>query len=251
MIDLFTVIAVAGTFLVAGAVKGVIGLGLPTVSLALLTVAIGLPQAMALLLVPSLVTNVWQTVTGGNANAILRRLWPFLLTATVTVWLGAYALTRVDLSLLSALLGALLIIYSAANLAGLRLAITPRHEVWAGPLAGTVNGILTGMTGSFVVPGVLFLQAIGLSRDALVQAMGLLFTVSTLALAAALQGNGLLTADLGLLSVAGVLPALAGMALGRRIRQELSEQLFRRAFFVALLMLGAYIVGAGIATAAT
>lgn len=242
MFDAFTILAVAATFLIAGAVKGVIGLGLPTVSLALLTVAIGLPQAMALLLVPSFVTNLWQAAVGGHGRSILRRLWPFLLMATVTVWLGASALTRVDLALLSALLGALLVIYAALSLAGRRLAITTRQEVWVGPLAGSVNGVLTGMTGSFVVPGVLFLQAIGLPRDMLIQAMGMLFTASTLALAVALQGNALLTLELGALSTAALVPAVIGMVIGQRIRQKLPEQRFRRVFFIALLVLGAYII---------
>ena len=75
-------------FLLAGFVKGVIGLGLPMVSLGLLTVALDLPTAMALLVVPSFVTNLWQSVAGGNAKIILHRLWPFLVTATVTVWIG-------------------------------------------------------------------------------------------------------------------------------------------------------------------
>ncbi len=242
MIDTLTILTIVGTFLIAGTVKGVIGLGLPTVSLALLTVAIDLPHAMALLLVPSFITNLWQAVAGSDGKAILRRLWPFLLMATVTVWIGATALTRVDLSLLSALLGALLVVYATVNLAGLRLTITTRQEMWIGPLLGSANGILTGMTGSFVVPGVLFLQAIGLSRDMLIQAMGMLFTASTSALAVALQGNGLLTIELGKLSAAALLPAIIGMVLGQRIRQRLSEQLFQRVFFISLLMLGVYII---------
>ena len=242
MFDALTILAIAGTFLLAGTVKGVIGLGLPTISLALLTAMLDLPHAMVLLLVPSFITNLWQAVTGGNARAILLRLWPFLLMATGTVWLGATALTRVDLSLLSALLGALLIVYSTVSLAGLRFTITVRQEAWVGLLVGTANGILTGMTGSFVVPGVMFLQAIGLSRDMLIQAMGMLFTVSTLALAIALQGNSFLTIELGGLSAAALLPAIAGMVLGQRIRQKLPEQLFRRIFFISLLLLGAYII---------
>jgi len=246
MFDVFIIAAIAGTFLLAGTVKGVIGLGLPTISLALLTVAVGLPNAMALLLVPSFVTNLWQAAVGGNGAVILRRLWPFLLMATGTVWFGATALTRIDLSLLSALLGVLLVVYSAVSLAGLSFTITARHEVWAGPLLGTANGILTGMTGSFVVPGVLFLQAIGLSRDMLIQAMGMLFTVSTLALAVALQRNSLLTVELGGLSAMALLPALSGMVAGQRLRQNLSEPLFRRVFFVALLLLGAYIIASAL-----
>lgn len=246
MLDPLILLVIAGTFLLAGTVKGVIGLGLPTVSLALLTVAIDLPSAMALLLVPSFVTNVWQAATGGNGRAILRRLWPFLLMATVTVWLGAAALSRVDLSLLSALLGVLLVVYAGLSLAGLHFTIPARREMWAGPVLGAVNGILTGMTGSFVVPGVLFLQAIGLPRDRLIQAMGMLFTVSTAALAVALQGNDLLTVELGGLSAAALIPAIVGMVLGRRIRQGLPEQLFRRVFFASLLMLGLYIIASAL-----
>ena len=241
MLDAAAILAIAGTFLIAGAVKGVIGLGLPTVSLALLAVAIQLPNAMAVLLVPSFVTNIWQATVGGHGRSLLRRIWLFLLVATITVRLGASALTRVDHSLLTALLGLLLVAYAAANLAGLRLRVEARHERWAGALAGLVNGVLTGMTGSFVVPGVMFLQALGLSRDALIQAMGMLFTVSTLALGFALQADNLLRLEHGILSTMALVPAMAGMVMGQRIRKRFSEQLFRKIFFLSLLALGAYL----------
>ncbi len=236
-----TLFAVVATFALAGVVKGVIGLGLPTVSLALLSATLGLPQAMALLLVPSFATNAWQALSGGNAKAIMARIWPFLVLATVTVWIGAMALTRVDLDILTGLLGLLLVTYALVNLFGVRLAVPAAHEAWIGPIFGATNGILTGMTGSFVVPGVMFLQAIGLPRDMLVQAMGILFTLSTVALAIALGGSGLLSSELGATSAVALLPALAGMAIGQRVRRRLSEQAFKRAFFVSLLLLGLYI----------
>ena len=243
MADPFAITIIVVTFLIAGTVKGVIGLGLPTVSLALLTVAIDLTSAMALLLVPSFITNSWQAAIGGNGIAILRRIWLFLLMATATVWMGASALTRVDLSLLSVLLGLLLVAYAVANLAGYHPTIPRRQEAWMGAVIGSANGVLTGMTGSFVVPGVMFLQAIGLPRDMLIQAMGMLFTASTLALAVALGRNHLLTIELGTLSAAAIVPALAGMIVGQRIRDVMSEQTFRHVFFVSVLVMGAYIIG--------
>jgi len=242
MSDPALLLIAAATFALAGAVKGVIGLGLPTVSLAVLAVATDLHQAMALLLVPSFVTNLWQAVAGGNAGMLLRRLWPFLLAATLAVWPGALALTRVDVSLLSALLGVLLAAYAALSLAGVRIEVAARDRTRIGLLAGVANGVLTGMTGSFVVPGVLYLQSIGLPREALIQAMGMLFTASTVALAAALSGNRLLSVELGVVSALGVVPALAGMVLGQHLRRRLSESAFRKVFFVSLLALGGYIV---------
>jgi len=242
-------LAVFATFLLAGFVKGVIGLGLPTVSLALLTTVTGLPAAMALLLAPSLVTNVWQALVGGQAMATLRRIWPFLVMATATVWIGALALTRVDIAILSGMLGLLLIAYAVINLGGIRIAVPVAHEGWVGPFIGAANGVLTGMTGSFVVPGVMFLQAIGLPRGLLVQGMGMLFSLSTLALGLALGGSGLLSAELGWLSVAAVVPALAGMAAGQWIRDKLSEATFRRCFFLGLLAMGLYIVAGALGIA--
>ncbi len=242
MFDVITIIAVAGIFFLAGTVKGVIGLGLPTVSLGLLAAVIDLTTAMALLIVPSFVTNLWQALIGGNGRVILLRIWPFLLMATATVWLGATALNRVDLSLLSGLLGGLLVVYCIINLAGIHLEISAEQEVWSGPLLGAFNGILTGMTGSFVIPGIMFLQGIGLPRDMLVQAMGMLFTVSTVALALALHSNSLLTTQLQVISAAALIPATIGMVAGQRIRRKLSEERFRQTLFLAIFVLGTYII---------
>jgi uncharacterized membrane protein YfcA len=236
-----TTLIVVATFLLAGTIKGVIGLGLPTVSLAILTVALDLPSAMALLIVPSFFTNLWQASIGGNARLLIVRLWPFLLSASLTVWIGAMVLIRVDLKLLSALLGALLIVYAVVSLAGVKPVITARQETWSGPLAGTINGLLTGMTGSFVVPGVMYLNALGFTREQLIQAMGMLFTLSTLALALALGNYGLIDEGQILESSLALLPAVIGMLFGQAIRAAISESAFRRVFFLSLLTLGAYI----------
>lgn len=242
MTEPVVIIAICATFLLAGFVKGVVGLGLPTVSLALLTATLGLPQAMALLLVPSFVTNLWQALSGGNALEILRRHALFFVLATVTVWVGALALTRLDAGFLSGLLGLLLVVYASTNLAGLKVAIPQQHRSWAGPLFGATNGVLTGMTGSFVVPGVMYLQGIGMSRDVLVQAMGILFTLSTLALALALGGNGILDVELGMMSAVALVPAIAGMMIGQRVRGRLSERHFRVVLFWALMAMGVYML---------
>lgn len=228
-------------FLFAGLIKGMIGLGLPTISLGLLTAFIGLPHAMALMLVPAFLTNAWQALAGGQARAVIARIWPFLLAATLSVPVGASALTLVDLHLLSALLGVLLIAYSVVNLAGLRLVVGPHREGWMGPVLGLINGVFSGMTGSYSVPGVMFLQGIGLPRDQFIQAMGMLFLGSTIALALALGGNGFISVSIGLGSVLAVVPALTGVVIGQKLRARLSEMQFRRVFFIALLLLGLYI----------
>ena len=240
--ELHAVVVVVGTFLLAGLVKGVVGLGLPTVAVAILTVALGLQEAIALLLIPSLITNLWQGLSGGHLAAILRRFAVFLTAGAVATVLATAALTRVDNVLLSGLLGLLLCLYSGHGLAGRGLAISSEREAWLSPLCGVGGGVLLGMTGSSVVPAVLYLQALGLTRDFLVQTLGVWFIVATVALGTGLAFQGLLPAELGLLSASGLIPALLGMALGQRLRARLSEPRFRQVLFVALLAIGAYLI---------
>lgn len=242
MMDSQTLLLICLTFLVAGGVKGVIGLGMPTISLALLTATQGLHAAMALLLVPTFLTNIWQGVTGGYLKEICRRLWLFFGAAIACVWPGVMVLARVDVSWLSALLGMLIILYAMLGLLQVRMVIADGRRIgWAG-VAGGLSGLLTGMTGSSVFPGVVYLQASGLPRDALIQAMGILFSLLTLSLGIAMGGERLLSSELLGLSTFAVLPALLGMHMGRRLRQRLSEALFRKVFLYGLLSLGLYIL---------
>lgn len=234
---------VAATFLLAGLVKGVVGLGLPTVALALLTAALGLTEAMALMVIPAIATNLWQGLTGGAFMIILRRFWTLFAAACIGTWFGADILARADVVLLSGLLGILLCVYSGISIAAPRISPPGRWERWLSPLFGAASGVVTGLTGSFVVPGVLYLQALGLPRDILVQTMGVAFTVSMVTLAAALTRYEILSAELGLLSAAAVVPALLGMVLGGQVRRRLPEQRFRQVLFAALLLLGLYIAG--------
>lgn len=232
---------VTAVFLVAGLVKGVVGMGLPTVSLGLLALAFGPKEAIALMLVPSLVTNIWQGVVGGALVVLLKRLWSLLAMVCVGVWIGAGMLERADAAYVSAGLGLILVVYAAISLMTPQMGSPGHRETWLSPVMGGVNGILTGLTGTFVVPGVPYLQALGLDRMALVQAMGILFTTSTIALAVSLTGHDLLPRELGLLSAIALVPALAGMMGGQWVRSRLSEALFRKILYWSLALLGAYL----------
>ena len=124
----------------------------------------------------------------------------------------------------------------------MRLSVKPSAEPWIAPPLGLANGVLTGLTGAFVVPSVFYLQALGMARDELVQAMGLMFLFSTVCLGLALGFEAFLTADVSLMSAAAVIPAVGGMIGGRKIRNRLSEEMFRKLLFAALSLLGGYIL---------
>jgi uncharacterized membrane protein YfcA len=236
------ILIIALTFILAGFTKGVTGLGLPTVSLGILTVFFGLKDAMVLMLVPSFVTNVWQGLDGPYLKAVLRRFWALLVVGFAGTWATAGLIARADAALLSATLGILIAVYAALGMSPVKIPEPTRHEAWLSPVTGGVTGALTGLTGSFVVPAVLYFQSLKLPREELVQAMGVWFSAATLALGLALGWQSLLPLDQGLASGAALVPAAFGMVAGQQLRKRLSEAVFRKVFFTALLALGLYIV---------
>jgi uncharacterized membrane protein YfcA len=232
----------SGVFLLAGLVKGVVGLGLPTISMALLALTMSPAEAAALLVVPSLVTNVWQIRPWSALGPMLRRLGGMQVGVCVGTLLGAWALGAPAGAWAMTSLGAALVLYALWALLGARLSIDPANERWLGPLVGTLTGVVTAATGVFVIPAVPYLQALGLKRDALIQAMGISFTVSTLALAVGLYFNARYSSGALAESMVLLLPAIGGMYAGEILRQRLSAELFRRFFFGGLAVLGAYMI---------
>jgi uncharacterized membrane protein YfcA len=235
-------ILIGATFLLAGIVKGVIGMGLPTVAMGLLAVVLPPAEAAALLVIPSLVTNVWQLLSGPSFGALARRLWLMMAGVFVGTIAAIGVLAGDDAGLAGIALGAMLAIYAVVGLAGLRIPKPGRREIWLGPVIGATTGVVTGATGVFTIPAVPYLQAIGLERDDLIQALGLSFTVSTIALAIGLWRVDAWHWGSVWGSLLALIPALIGMQAGTMLRQRIATGTFRRVFFAGLLLLGIYLV---------
>jgi uncharacterized protein len=237
-----TLIFVGVVFALAGFVKGVIGLGLPTISMGLLTVVMPPVQAAAILILPSLVTNVWQMVAGPALPVVMRRLWPMMLAVCLGTWAGLGLMTGATARFGTAVLGVALTLYAMTGLAEFRLPAPKGWEAVFSPVVGAVTGLITAATGVFVIPAVPYLQAVGLEKEELVQALGLSFTVSTFALAINVGLEGGLQLSNAIDTIAALALACVGMWIGQAIRLRMSPTVFRRWFFVGLTLLGIYLV---------
>lgn len=234
-------LAVVSVFALAGFVKGVIGLGLPTISVGLLGIVMTTAEAARLLVLPSLLTNIWQAFAGPALRPLLARLWTMFAGIGLGAMAGAGLLAGEHVALASAALGVTLMVYAVFGLAAPELRTPPRREVWVAPLVGLATGLVTGATGIFVIPAVPYLQSLGLDKDELVQALGLSFLVSTVALAFALAGAGEIDGDFLRATLLALVAALAGMGLGQLCRDRLSGAAFRRWFFIGLGALGLWL----------
>ena len=232
---------VVAAFFVAGFVKGVIGLGLPTVSIGLLGLWMTPAEAAAVVLLPAIVTNIWQCTHGGGFGVLLRRMAPLLIGIVVGTFLGAVYLPSANSGEATTWLGAVLALYAALGLSRVHFSVSPHLEPWLSPVMGLANGAIMVATGVFAIPQVPYIHSLQFDRDKLVQALGLSFITSTVAMAAALGHAGTLRADLALPSVAALIAALASMPLGRIVRGKVRPETFRLWFFVGLLLLGLHL----------
>lgn len=232
------ILTIGLVFLLAGLVKGVAGMGLPTVAMGLLGLVVPPAQAAALVVVPSLVTNVWQFVSGRHWIALARRIWPMLAAIGAATCVSTGLITGHGSVRAVTWLGVALVAYAMIGFAKLRIKVPGKYEGWLSPVAGTATGIVTGATGVFVIPAAPYLQALGFEKDDLVQVLGLSFTTSTLALAAGLATHGAFHISQVGTSLFCVAPALIGMSTGQAIRARVNPATFRLVFFGCLLLLG-------------
>jgi len=238
MPDSIFYLLLAATFLAAGLVKGVTGMGLPTVAMGLLGTVMPPAAAAAMLVLPSFVTNVWQLFSGPSVWRVVCRFWPMMLCVIVGTVGGSALLVRVDPLWSGFGLGVALIVYAGYALLAPAFSIARTVERWLSPVVGLLTGVITGATGVFVMPAVPYLGSLKMDREELVQALGLSFTVSTVALAVGLFVHDAFRLDQLGISTMAIVPALIGMWLGQRVRMRISPKLFRQCFLLFLILLG-------------
>ena len=241
MPDTGFLVLVGGIFFLGGFVKGAIGLGLPTVVMGLLSIMMAPAQAAAMLVIPAIATNIWQMLAGPAFRALLRRMATMMLGVALGTFATIALLTGASLWATAAL-GTVLALYGALGFFPRRFSVKPTAERWLSPAIGVVNGAVSGTTGIFVVPGVPYLDSLRMDRDTLIQAIGIHAFFCPLILAVALMTRGQLPADSAVTGAVALLPALAGMYAGLRLRRRLHPDVFRRWFFAGLVGLGGYMV---------
>jgi uncharacterized membrane protein YfcA len=230
-----------GSFLLAGFVKGFIGMGLPTVATGLLTLVMAPAQAAGLLLVPNFFTNVWQALAGRKLRALLRRFWPMLAGICVGSTPGAGFLASDTSGRASMALGIMLVAYALVAMMSPRLKVPRQAEWWLAPLVGAITGFIAILTGVFVLPLAPYLQSLALERDELIQTLGLSFLTSSVVLGVALAREGALPLALVGASVLALAPAGLGVAIGQWCRHRVSGAMFVRVFGIGLLLVGLHL----------
>jgi uncharacterized membrane protein YfcA len=229
---------VAAAFLAGGLFKGVVGIGLPAVALPILMLCFGLPPAVGLMCVPTLVSNLVQLNAGGFAPEATRRFAWLLVALAIATVAGARLMTGLDRSTALALVGAVSLLFCATQLVRIDWRVSPEAERWASPIVGAVAGLLGGATSAFGPPLVIYMLMLRLPRDAFIASLSQIYLVATVVLYLALGTFGALGWPLLLASAAAAFPAWLGVEAGRRWRERIPEAWHRPVVVVTLSVIG-------------
>ena len=227
-------------FLLAGTVKGLVGLGLPTITIALTSLVLPLTESIALIALPTIFTNVWQAAVGGRFRVILKRQWPLIVPLMISLYITMWLVGQKGPNWAFLVLAAVLIVYSGLGLLRIRLHIHADLEKPLAPVIGVVSGFVAGLVGVPIIPLMPYLQGLDVKPTELVQTLGVVLCATSLTLTSSLLFFGLLDGPRAIVSAVAVVPALAGMWVGQQIRLRLSVEQFRLAVFWALLLTGLY-----------
>jgi uncharacterized membrane protein YfcA len=232
------IMVIAVAFVVAGIAKGAIGMGMPPIAIGLLSFALPLESAIAIMVLPTMFTNIWQAIYGGGFRVLMRRFGPMAFAAMAAIAFAAAVFGNLGSARATGWVGVILVLYSLLALTPWRPHVPRGVEWWANPLIGVASGLVAGITGVAAVPFLPYMQSLELGRHELVQALGImfLFIISMLAAVLAWQGAYHLTNLAS--SVGAIAPTMVGVWLGQHARRRLSPETFRKVFIFGMFAVG-------------
>jgi uncharacterized protein len=229
---------IAAAYFIAALVKGVTGLGYSSTCLPILTLAFGLKEALPMVLIPSVASNLVVMVGTAGFLTSAQRFWPMVISAAVSVFAGLWALTRLGSVRAAAVLGVLLLIYVGFALTNARFRLTEARTRKFEPAIGAATGFINGLTGSQVMPLTPYLLSLDMTRERFLQASNQSFTLSSAAMFVGLGVAGLMTMQVVAVSACGIVLVALGVRIGQSISHHLAPQAFRTAVLIVLAALG-------------
>lgn len=238
MIDTELIALAIVAYLLAGTVKGTVGIGLPTASIGILSQFTDPRLAISLVVFPILISNAWQVFREGEVAATLKAYWPFALALMLVLWGMTFVTAAIETRTLILCLGGVIVLFAATSLTAMPPPLPDRFDRAAQWIAGSLAGALGGLTAIWSPPMVIYLLSRRVDKTDFVRATGLLIFLGGIPLCIGFWQAGLLSGDLAVLSLGMTVPTLIGFSLGEVIRRRLNGERFRTAVLVIFLLMG-------------
>ena len=236
--DTDIIILLTGIFFLGGLVKGTTGMGLPLITVALGTMILPVKAVFGISIIPILLTNVWQVRSGQGASIVLKRFWPMVVTMFVGLVVGAQLVTVLDGNILLAIIGVVIVVFTILGLVHSKAQISKRLELPFSIIADGVAGVSGGLSTVWGPPITMFLMMTDIKKDDYIGAVGVIWFLGAVPLVVLFYLNGIIHSGNVGYSIAGCVPAMAGMWCGQHVRKKIDQETFRKVLLITLLVIG-------------
>ncbi len=228
----------------AGFVKGMVGFAMPLILISAFSSFMTTQDALAGLILPTLITNIYQAFRQGvpAAAASARRYWRFVLATVVLLIVSAQFAGVIPRNAFLVLLGVPVTAFAALQLMGCNLALQLAHRTRAEWVLGIVGGLYGGVAGVWGPPLMVYLLSVGASKVETIRVQGVVFLLGAVVLLGAHLQTGLLTAPRLWFSAMLVVPAVLGQILGLQLQDRLDQARFRQWTQILLVLSGLNLV---------
>jgi len=236
--DPMLIFMVTVALVLGGIVKGVTGIGLPIVSIAILLNFLNPLDVLSIVVVPAMFTNLIQAVKAGNWTGPIKR-FPLLIILLVTsIWFSAHMVADIDQAMLFAILGTVLVLFVIASFIHPSTGLSRKTERWAGPLAGLLGGLIGGISTIWGPPMMMLFIMLRLSKEEFVQTVGAIWFMASIPLMVAYVNAGVVTLQTLPIGLYACIPGFIGQAIGTRIRSHIDQDMFKKILLGVLFLIG-------------
>lgn len=231
----------------AGLVKGTVGFAMPMIIISGLSSVIVPELALAGLIFPTLVTNIWQALRQGWSAAweSIKSYRLFLVVGGVFLISSAQLVRFVPQSVLFFVIGLPITVFAISQLMGWVPKLSGRSsKLEAG--VGAFAGFIGGLSGVWGPPTVAYLTAVDTPKVEHVRVQGTIYGLGAVLLLFAHLKSGILSGPTMLWSALLVAPAVLGMWIGFRLQDRIDQVAFRKATLFVLCVVGLNLVRRGV-----
>ena len=241
-LPLLTVVYILFTYFLGGITQGILGVGLITVVISLLSFVIDVKETIALVIIPTIITSFFQMINGNNLKDIIKDTRYFLVFSTLIIVPGVFLLKVLESDLILIFIAILLFMNSSLSLSNRVVAIPNHQNSIIQVSAGSLNGFIIGLTSIYTMPFVFLLQSLKYNKEKTVQFMGLAFLLYSSMQFISFSYSKLISINTIFPSLIVTLPVIIGFFLGKKIRSFISEKLFKKLFYLMLLVMSGIIL---------
>ena len=219
-------------FFVAGVVKGVIGIGLPTTAITIMTFFVSPLMALGLNLIPMTVTNIWQFSKADNPRELIKNYKYFAISLVVFILITSFYANQIGDNVVRLIFAVAVLLFVSLQIFGFNFKMDPKRDsLWQSSL-GTLGGIFGGAASIWAVPVTMYLLMKNVKPKQFVDVSGFLIMIGCLPVSIGYIATGVFQPNMFIYGALGSVIGIVGFQIGEKLRNKVNAKTFKNLLLI-------------------